>query len=364
MTAARTTELRRSRLGAVAMVVALVRPLLGMPHYVGLDVPSPLGGVEVASSQIARSDGGSGYTVWASLPAGAEVAALHVMGGGSYLAALRSATTIGGTTYESRDVLLASGAPPASPWFDGGDHGLPEDAAIDAIVLLPGGTLVMSFDAPTTLSGATYMPSDLVAWQGGSSYGLAWSAAAWGVPMDANVVGAARSETGGFVLSFDVPVTLDGTTYLPGDLVSAGPGTGQFQLAYRDPAWPAGARVADFGFPPAPGAVPDGSGAPPSVPLTASKLGADVLLSWGAACQPSGTTYAIYEGTIGSWYDHSAKACGVAATSQTVGPVPGNTYYLVVPINEVEGSYGTSSSGQERPAGTTACAPRVLGSCP
>ena len=42
----------------------------------------------------------------------------------------------------------------------------------------------------------------------------------------------------------------------------------------------------------------------------------------------------------------------------------GDTYYLVVPHNgSREGSYGTDSSGRERPPAIEACLPQAVGGC-
>jgi hypothetical protein len=106
-------------------------------------------------------------------------------------------------------------------------------------------------------------------------------------------------------------------------------------------------------------AVPPGSVRTLSVTMS----GADLQLSWDPAC-PSGD-YAIYEGTIGDFTSHAPRLCSTAgATSVTLSPPSGSVYYIVVPLNEsVEGSYGTTSAGTERPAGSPACRPQQLGGC-
>ena len=114
-----------------------------------------------------------------------------------------------------------------------------------------------------------------------------------------------------------------------------------------------------------PGAVP----ANPSAPLEALRVakGATTLeLTWGPSCRVTDTDFAVYSGAIGSFGDHDLVTCttgGVAAAS--MAPGPGSQYFLVVPLNEgLEGSYGTSSSGAERPAGAPACHPQLTASCP
>jgi hypothetical protein len=103
----------------------------------------------------------------------------------------------------------------------------------------------------------------------------------------------------------------------------------------------------------------------PDAPLTvdAEALG-DLILSWGSSCMPTDTGYAIYEGTIGDFTSHVPIDCNYSATSMTMTPSSGNTYYLVVPHNGTnEGSYGVDSDGVERPPAIAACYPQSVGYC-
>lgn len=104
---------------------------------------------------------------------------------------------------------------------------------------------------------------------------------------------------------------------------------------------------------PGPGSVPDGD-AIPGTPLTVAKslsTPGSLDLAWGAACGPSAADYAVYEGSLGSWYSHTAILCSTTGSrAATVAPATGSRYYLVVPLDDQsEGSYGTASSGAERP---------------
>ena len=119
------------------------------------------------------------------------------------------------------------------------------------------------------------------------------------------------------------------------------------------------------GDPSAAGRVP-GDGAWPGTPLTVAWDGMRVTLSWGVSCMPSDGDYEIYEGTIGYWYGHEMRYCSTGGlTTKTFTPLAGNSYYLVVPTNGTrEGSYGTNSSGAERPQGSPACLAQQVGSCP
>ena len=93
----------------------------------------------------------------------------------------------------------------------------------------------------------------------------------------------------------------------------------------------------------------------------------DIALTWTASCAAADRDYGVYEGTIGSWYSHVARACSTAgATSTFLTPQTASAYYLVVPQNSAfEGAYGKATSGTERPQAAFACAPRqVLPVCP
>jgi hypothetical protein len=100
--------------------------------------------------------------------------------------------------------------------------------------------------------------------------------------------------------------------------------------------------------------------------LTVAKaVGDSLALAWGASCRSGDDDYAVYEGTLGSFYSHAARACTTAgATAATIASAAGNTYYLVVPTRAYrEGSYGKSSAGAERPSGSGTCFPQLVKPC-
>ena len=91
----------------------------------------------------------------------------------------------------------------------------------------------------------------------------------------------------------------------------------------------------------------------------------DLTLSWGGSCDPSDDDYNIHEGTLGDFTSHVPKSCGTGgATTWTVSPAAGNTYYLVTPADgAVEGSYGRTGGDAERPQGAANCLPQTVGAC-
>lgn len=114
------------------------------------------------------------------------------------------------------------------------------------------------------------------------------------------------------------------------------------------------------------GAVPDGS-VIPGQPLTIAKSGATLTLAWGPSCNTGDSTYAVYEGRIGSFYSHrQIGSCtnGANPLGEEITPSESSSYYLVVPRTATrEGSYGTDSSGAERPAGYVVCQPKEVQAC-
>jgi hypothetical protein len=118
--------------------------------------------------------------------------------------------------------------------------------------------------------------------------------------------------------------------------------------------------------PVAAGSVPDGAEVP-GTSLRVEKTTADeIALTWGESCVPSDIDYAIYAGTLGSFTSHGPVLCSTGgATTLTFAPLGGSRYYLVVPTNGAEeGSYGTDSSGAERPQVAGACLDQVAAACP
>jgi hypothetical protein len=339
-------------------------PAHAAQYDLAVDVPTLLGGVDYMPNQILHATG-SGYALELTLPGDFAVAALARAPSGQWLLSPAVPVEWAGVLIQPRDIVAYDpGTGAVTLALDGGAAGIPGDAAIDSLLYDEiAGRIVVSFDVPVTLGGFVYFPSDLVAV--GAGFSLIWSGASAGVPPDVNVVGAERDAAGSLVLTFDVPVTLGSATFLPGQLVRWDGGA-LFAPYVVDPSWPLSSILADFAFPPAAGEVPDGAAG--SVPLTvAPATGGRLTLSWGASCAAGDTDYAVYEGTIGAPFSsHVPITCSTGgATSWTFTPSAGDQYYYVVPHNAVsEGSYGRSSDGLPRPPSAAACLPQeVLSSC-
>lgn len=112
-----------------------------------------------------------------------------------------------------------------------------------------------------------------------------------------------------------------------------------------------------------PGRLPESS-----LLLDKTAIVGELRLDWGATCTGAAVDYAIFEGTLGNWYDHTQVDCSDdgADRSETLVSAAGDRYYLVVPhAAGEEGSYGLDGAGLERPVGAVSCEPvQVIEVCP
>jgi hypothetical protein len=261
---------------------------------------------------------------------------------------------------------------------------IPDGSNVDALYLdgSDAGDLIVSFDVPTTIGLFTFEPSALVRYTrvgpgcgGWSLVGLEVDLAAVAAtfhPPAANVNGAALT-AGLLLFTLDIPTDLAPSagppTYLPGQIVSW---DGLVFDLFEDlqtagvPGWPIASLVDGLACQANPGRLP--------VTLTVGKstlTPGDIELTWDASCAAGAEDYGIYEGTIGSWYDHVQIDCADAGGDRTeeVTPAPSSHYYLVVPFQSAsEGSYGLNSALVERPQaalpGDRCIVPQTLTPCP
>ena len=287
---------------------------------ISVDAPTDLGFTTFDPRDVIRTNGlafGNFFCGAAvGIPDGSDVDALFLRGGdaGALVISFDVPTTFGGITYDPSDLLGFNRIGPlCSDWAFAGLH----------------------------LDSSTTVPP---------------------VPITSNLTGA-DFRAGVTVLSFDVPTTLGPATYMPGDLVSwNGVAFALFHSGSVN-GWPVASIVNDFSLLADPGTVvPTVTVAPgPGFPL-------DLTISWTGSCSAGAENYGIYEGTIGTWYSHASIDCNDAGVplTEVVPAAAGDHYYLVVPFNtNDEGSYGKNSAGFERPVGVGACrTPQTISPCP
>lgn len=355
---------KRSALSAIATALGILllgslpRPALAAdPYVLAVDVPADLTGATVVPGQIALNQGNA-YSVLLTAP---EIGALQSPVGGLWYLSLAVPTKLGLVWVEPRDVISTDGLN-VTVVLQGSAAGIPPYARIDALYVAPGGEIFLSFDVPAEIQGVWYDPAGVVQYTNGS-FILAYSGPSRGVPAGTNIVGLDAGGSG-TVLSFDIPVTLGATTFLPGSLVSDDGIS--FSLENLDPAWPPSAQLRDFSLAGGGGSV-EGAGATP-MEIAYDPVTGMITLSWAASCLPNDADFEVYEGAIPGGgpfaYSHAQKYCSTGgSTSATFQAPSGNAYYLVVPHNGVfEGSYGASSAGIERPQGSPSCTPQMVAS--
>jgi hypothetical protein len=362
------------RLLLLLMLIGIAgAPAAASSYFLSPDVPTddPAGsGTVFMPWDIVWHQAGA-YTLALSLPPDTAVDALHQMCSGDWLISVEVPTELppgSGTLYFPGDVVRTNGVAYAL-YFDASAAGVPAGTNVDAAFLNGGDSapLVLSFDVPTTLGGTTYDPADLVRWAGGS-FGifLDGSGTTPPVPQSDDVSAADHRVTpvvAQSILSFDVPSAVGTPDFLPGESVSWD--SVLFSSFFLDPSWAISSRLDALSLPADPGRVPQF--APPSLKVVKSAtFPPDLDLSWWPSTSVGANDYAIYEGVLFSWYSHGSLLCSTGgATTATITPSSGNRYYLVVPMNDYdEGSYGTDSSGAERPQGTSPCRVYQALGCP
>jgi hypothetical protein len=359
------------------------------PLYITPDVPTTVsvGGTTLLPSQIFRYDPlGPSYTLVLTVPGEPELDAIHKLDfPGAWLFSVRAPSNLGGVLPGDvlpRDLVrFRSGV--YALFFCPGALGVPEEANLDGAYMEGGdtGNLVVSFDAPVELppgGGIWYEPADLIRFVPTGAGCGAWalaaanpafdaSAAGAGIPNSDNVVDAERAG-GKVLLALDVPSSLSPssgpiTTYEPGQIASWDGATyDDFEVLV---GWPAGSKVEGLAC------VSSNPGLDSNVQVRkAAAPAGDIVISWSPSCSNGAQDSGIYQGTIGSWYSHTAIDChdDGGDNQEQITPAAGNVYFLVVPYNcGGEGTYtDLSPSGVARPVGASVCAsPRILAtSCP
>jgi hypothetical protein len=156
----------------------------------------------------------------------------------------------GTITVTPRDVASFDGTN-YSLYFSGSVNGGPAGAAIDALTMVGGTDLALSFDIPVALPGPastiiTAYPSDLVQLTGsGAPFQIFFDGRKNGVPAGVNLVGADYlGSNGHLLLVFDGTGSVGGENFTPQEVLEFDPSSSDWSLAYD-------AETAHPGFAPA-----------------------------------------------------------------------------------------------------------------
>ncbi len=332
-------------------IILIGVPPAGAQNFLcSTDVPTILGTTDFLPQQTVFYSGGS----WSldfdgtiiGIPPSATVNAFTYDSNGDINFSLDIPATLGGTTYLPNDIIRYDGST-YSYVLNGTSAGLPPDANIDAVAWTNNNRLVLSFSEPVTIGTTTYMPNDLVEYMGGVFLYYV-DASVFGFSEGVNICGI-EFDVDAIYITLDEPDTAPaGGPFLPGDIIKFNWST--TTLWFRDPSFPKYSKFDGISFDGPPGDTQN---------LTLKKIGSatNLELNWTASPCASTDDYGIYEGTIGNWYSHNKTLCSTGGlTTAQITASSGNLYYLVVPLNRtLEGAYGKSSSGSARPRGVTTC---------
>jgi hypothetical protein len=378
------------RLLSILIVLGAVGPWTygADPIFVSPDVPTTTtSGANLRPNDIVRYIAtGPLWALELTVPGAPNVDGVHKMDEpGDWLFSIETPNTLAGA-------LVAPALPGDVVWYDSSVNsyqicfsaasvGLTAETNVDAVYMIGGdqGSLFLSFDVHTDIGGfvgpTAVEPGDVVRFSptgvgvcpGWAFAGLAFdaSSAGAGVPNWSNV-GGADDIGGGWILSLDIPtdVAPPALTITPGRIARTD--TVTFSVFEVLTGWPITSEVDALSCLANPGRVPV------TMQVDPSATPGDLTLTWQASCSSGGEDYGIYQGSIGSWYNHAAIDCNDGGTPLTedITPAGADSYYLVVPHSQTkeEGSYGldfVSGSNNERPVGGAPCSPtRVVTPCP
>ena len=346
----------RSVVLAACVLTLVAAPALADSFYFSPDVPVQLGAMTYQPWNVVRDEAGA-YTIPFSLPAGLELDGVYHGESGEWLYSFKSTAMLSGSTFQAEDVVHYGTSTGYTLLFDGSTYIGPNSWNVDAVFRDASGDLVLSFDVPTTFGMVTYDPADLVRFNAGV-FSLAFDASAAGIPSSTNVTGA---DLNGplTVMTFDTPTSVGGTTYLPGELV-AWDGIGLSSYRFN-PGWPIAIRINALSFLADPGRVdtitltksPIAAGAVIIEWTPSCSAGAeDYAIYEGQA--GNWTSHAPID-CFDDGHDNS----------ELIFPGTGNHYYLVVPRNaDYEGSYGMNGNVERPPALNACLTPQRTGTCP
>lgn len=266
------------------------------------DITVVLGNVTVTPENVAEDDLAGGVTLVnvGTVPTGTHVAAYDKLSNGDQLLAFDTDVSLpGNLTARPGDVVRFNGGTYAL-FFDAAANGIPLGVSTDALTVINGTDLLLSFDSTVTLGAVTVEPKDLARFDG-SNFTLFFDGSAAGVPPGLNLDAAFFLDSNGDLLvSFDGSGSVGGVPFDDEDVLEFNPNTASWALAYdgsvQQTGWPPadlnGLFAAGVGGPtltPTPSPTlptPTASATPIGPPSVAVDLGGGVGRPGGIACVP------------------------------------------------------------------------------
>ncbi len=230
------------------------------------DTHLAIGGEVLAPSESGEDDLAGTVTftgVDVLLPDGVHLDALTRYPGGDALFSTDVTADLGGgLVIGPADLLRVPAADPPTVVFSGASAGIPAGANLDAVALDGDGHLLVSFDVTVSLGGTTYDDEDLIRIeQPSGTPSPAFDGSAEGVPGALDLDAVSVLDDGRLALSFDITGSVDGIAVDDEDLVAWDPATGDFALYYDGSAQYAAWQPSDLEAAHVPGDR-DGDGIP------------------------------------------------------------------------------------------------------
>lgn len=207
------------------------------------DVTVVLGGVTLDDENLAEDDLAGAITsmTLGVLPPEAGVSAYHLLAGGDHLLSLDTAAELpGGILALPGDVVRFDGAD-FFLVFAAASADLPPGLATDAITVIGGTDLLLSFDLPVDLDGILVDDEDLVRFDG-AGLSLFFDGSAAGIPQELDVDATHILEgQGRLFLSLDGSGSVGGVDFDDEDVLEYDLVAGTWEMAYdgsaHHPAW-------------------------------------------------------------------------------------------------------------------------------
>jgi hypothetical protein len=292
-----------------------------------------LGGITVTPQNIAEDNlaGTVALVNIGSIPNGTDVIAYSPLVNGDQLLAFDTMVSLPGSlTARPGDVVRFNGTT-YSLAFDAAASGIPNGVMTDAVVQISPNDLLLSFDVTVDLGGIIVAPQDLARFKNGT-FSLFFDGSLVGVPVGLNLDAVdCLPRNGHLLLSFDGSGTVGGVIFDDEDVLEYAPGSNTWTPAYDGSALHAGWPPADLA------AVSAAAATPPNA--VGPTIGGTVAGSSGVVGLPVGTARIFGMGTPQGKPDDSCILIYLVGANGTPDTAPGSV------DDELIGSGGTDGAG-------------------
>jgi hypothetical protein len=214
------------------------------------DITVNFGGTLVTPQNVAQDNlaGAVSLVNIGAIPIGTGITGYHLLANGDQLLAFDTTVSLaGGVTARPGDVVRFNGATYTLE-FDATAHGVPLGVMTDAVGVIGGSDLLLSFDTTVTLGAVTADKEDIVRFDG-ATFSMFFDASTAGVPPGVDLDAFEYLDSNGhLLLSFDTSGSVGGVAFDKEDVLEFDPIANTWQMAYDGSAqhaeWPPANLVA------------------------------------------------------------------------------------------------------------------------